>query len=81
MRAPVKFEGRKTAIFANLRTQSRHFEPHHSGKLGNLEQYGQSVARLRRRYQTRCGSHHPQLRSVVLLRHGVGQVNVQIDRL
>jgi len=34
---PKKIEGRKTPIFADLRTQNRHFEPRHSlirGKLG-----------------------------------------------
>ena len=38
---PLKNAGRKSPIFANFRTQSRHFEPHHStlrGKSGNLQQ-------------------------------------------
>ena len=42
-------------IFVILRTQSRHFEPNHSITRvisKNLKQYGQSIARLRRPYQT-----------------------------
>ena len=37
---PLKFEGRKNPIFADLRTQNRHFEPRHSlmrEKSGNLK--------------------------------------------
>ena len=51
---PLKFRD-ETPNFANLRTQNRHFEPQRSlmrGKSENIKQQGQSVARLRRRYNT-----------------------------
>jgi len=78
---PLKIEG-KNPIFANLWTPSRQFEPHHSimrGKSGNLKQYSQSVVRLQHAYQTWWVSHHPHLKSVVLLGHGVRQINIQTD--
>ena len=59
---------------------NRHFESRHSlmrGKSENLKQWGQSMARWGRPYQTWRGSPYPPLRSVVLLVCGVGQVNFE----
>ena len=53
---PLKIEGRKPPIFADLRTENRHLL---FPKSENLKLYGQSVAMWGRPYQTWWESHHP----------------------
>ena len=81
-----KIEGREAPIFANLQTQSRHFEPHHSIKvvhilsimLGKSKTKGSVRGCARMPIPIMMGSHHQWLRLVVSLGMGMEEVNIQL---
>lgn len=66
----------------SMRCEKQFWAPpfRHAREIRKSKQQCQSVRvhRLGRPYETWWRSHYPQLRSVVLLAHGVGLVNVQI---